>query len=532
MPMPITEDFRNGLADRYRIERELGPGGMANVYLARDLKHDRDVVLKVLKPELSEASDVARFLAEIRITASLQHPHILTLIDSGVSADMPYYVVPYIQGESLRDRLDRERQLSLTDAVAIVKPIAAALDYAHARNVVHRDVKPHNILLQDREAILADFGIALAVQRAGGKRLTESGYVLGTPEYMSPEQLLGDRDLDARSDVYSLGAVVYEMLAGEPPARGANWQALAARVLNAVPTPLHLVRSTVPIAVDETVARSLAKTPADRFQTAGEFAIALEAASTENPAALPRTVPLAPPPVLRVRRRGALVAMGTLAFFTAALWFAHRPTRANEPPGGKPYLHLTVDGSHGPVLLDPSDVEYTYSWTSEGTTNGVCEMVAPATSGIMASGSNKVVRGNPFFPAAGTSMQIAITCPSIDGTVLADAVTVTVAAVRGPTVLLTVHGSGGLSASNEGSVVLDSGDTYDYAWVARHAQSCKLISPQGAPMQAAGTVLRVGPGDPMYPKDVNNPLMLTIECTDGKWVDLQWVRILLAPPRH
>lgn len=324
--MPIPEVLRNALADRYRIERELGAGGMATVYVARDLKHDRDVAIKVLKAELGAPSDVQRFLAEIRITASLQHPHILTLIDSGVLAGVPYYVVPYIRGESLRDRLDRERQLSFADAVAIAKPIAAALDYAHAHGVVHRDVKPHNILLQDGEAILADFGIALAMEHVGGQRLTESSSLIGTPQYMSPEQLSGVRHLDARSDVYALGAVVYEMLAGEPPATGVNLQALLARVLHEAPTPLHLVRSTVPLAAEQVIGRALAKTPADRFPSAGAFVDALDEALAENPQRLATTVPLAHAPAHRVARRAVLLAVSGVALTGAAfLWMARRP---------------------------------------------------------------------------------------------------------------------------------------------------------------------------------------------------------------
>jgi len=210
------------LADRYQIERELGAGGMATVYLAKDLKHEREVALKVLRPELGAVLGADRFLAEIKISARLDHPHILTLIDSGASDGFLWYVLPYVRGESLRHRLTREKQLGIEEALQITRQVASALDYAHRQGVIHRDIKPENILLQEGEAILADFGIALAVKEAGGNRLTETGLSLGTPQYMSPEQATGDRTLDARSDVYSLAAVLYEMLTGEPPVTGAS----------------------------------------------------------------------------------------------------------------------------------------------------------------------------------------------------------------------------------------------------------------------------------------------------------------------
>jgi eukaryotic-like serine/threonine-protein kinase len=217
-----------------------------------------------------------RFLAEIRISARLDHPHILTLIDSGEADGLLYYVLPYVRGETLRERLDRERQLGLEDAVAIARQVAGALDYAHRQGIVHRDLKPENILIQEGEAMLADFGIALAITEAGGSRLTETGVSLGTPQYMSPEQATGDRTLDSRSDVYSLGAVTYEMLAGEPPVTGPNAQAMIAKLLTERPTGLRVVRDTIPVAVEAAVARALAKVPADRFATAGAFVAALE----------------------------------------------------------------------------------------------------------------------------------------------------------------------------------------------------------------------------------------------------------------
>jgi serine/threonine-protein kinase len=267
--------LRASLADRYTIERELGAGGMATVYLAHDLKHDRKVAIKVLHPDLAATIGVDRFLGEIKVTANLQHPNILSLFDSGVADGHAYYVMPFIEGESLRDRLTREKQLPVADALRIASGLAAALAYAHAQGVIHRDIKPENILLQSGQPVVADFGIALAVQQAGGARLTQTGMSLGTPQYMSPEQAMGERGLDARTDIYALGVVTYEMLAGEPPFTGPNAQAIVAQVLTAKPAPLTELRDTVPVDVDAAIARALQKLPADRFTSAAEFAAAM-----------------------------------------------------------------------------------------------------------------------------------------------------------------------------------------------------------------------------------------------------------------
>jgi serine/threonine protein kinase len=273
----VPAGLANALQDRYRLDRELGRGGMATVYLAHDLRHDRDVALKVLRPELAAVLGRERFLAEIRLTAKLDHPHILTLIDSGESDGFLWYVLPFIRGESLRQKLDREKQLGIAEALEIAGDIAGALDYAHAHGVIHRDVKPENILLHEGQAMLADFGIALAVREAAGERLTETGLSVGTPQYMSPEQATAERQLDARTDVYSLGAVLYEMLAGEPPFTGATGQAVIAKLMTERPTALRVVRDTVPEGIENAVARALAKVSADRFRSAGEFAEALRA---------------------------------------------------------------------------------------------------------------------------------------------------------------------------------------------------------------------------------------------------------------
>jgi eukaryotic-like serine/threonine-protein kinase len=263
------------LADRYRIERELGAGGMATVYLAEDLRHGRKVALKVLKPELAAVVGAERFLAEIRTTASLQHPHILPLHDSGEADSFLFYVMPYIEGETLQERLEREQQLPVEEALAIAGKVAAALEYAHEQGVVHRDIKPANILMSRGEAMVADFGIALAVSQAGGGRITETGLSLGTPHYMSPEQATGERTLDKRSDVYALGCVLYEMLTGQPPFGGPTAQAVLGRILTGDPDPVTAHRRSVPPHVEAAVHKALERLPADRFDSAREFAAAL-----------------------------------------------------------------------------------------------------------------------------------------------------------------------------------------------------------------------------------------------------------------
>ena len=263
------------LADRYRLERELGHGGMATVYLAQDLKHDRAVALKVLKPELAHALGPERFLREIQVTAQLDHPHILPLLDSGDAGGFLYYVMPYVQGETLRTRLTREKQLPLDDAFQIAAEVADALNYAHGQGIVHRDIKPENLLLAGRHVRVADFGIARAVTAAGGDSLTATGVAIGTPAYMSPEQAGGSKDVDGRSDLYSLGCVLYEMLAGHPPFTGGTAHEILARhSMDAVPS-LAAARPTVPEGLERAIATALAKVPADRFSTAAQFADAL-----------------------------------------------------------------------------------------------------------------------------------------------------------------------------------------------------------------------------------------------------------------
>jgi serine/threonine-protein kinase len=279
------------LADRYEVEGELGHGGMATVYLAQDIKHRRDVAIKVFRPELAAALGSERFLREVEITASLNHPHILPLLDSGQADSFLYYVMPYVEGESLRDRLKREAQLPVDEAVRIARDVAAALSYAHSHDVIHRDIKPENVLSSAGEAVVADFGIACAITKAGGEQLTETGISVGTPVYMSPEQAGGVKEIDARSDIYSLGCVLYEMLGGEPPFTGPTAQAVIARhAVDPVP-PLHTVRATVPDAVEAAVLRALAKVPADRFATVQQFADALASTPLDS---IP-TAPVSPP---------------------------------------------------------------------------------------------------------------------------------------------------------------------------------------------------------------------------------------------
>ena len=267
--------LKASLADRYRIERELGAGGMATVYLAQDLKHERPVAIKVLRPELAAAVGAERFLREIKVTANLRHANILPLFDSGQAGEFLYYVMPYIEGEMLRDRIDREKQLPLDDVLRISGEVADALSYAHGKGVVHRDIKPENILLENGHAVVADFGIARALSSAGTTSLTETGMAIGTPAYMSPEQASGEHDLDGRTDCYALGCVTYEMLAGQPPFTGPTAQSIVGQHLGAAPRLVTEIRAAVPATVAQAVQRALAKAPADRFSTLSEFKAAL-----------------------------------------------------------------------------------------------------------------------------------------------------------------------------------------------------------------------------------------------------------------
>ncbi|MCH7891381.1 MAG: serine/threonine protein kinase, partial [Gemmatimonadetes bacterium] len=269
------ERFQTALADRYRLKREIGSGGSATVYLAEDVKHRRQVAVKVLQPELAAVLGGERFVREIEIAAGLRHPHILPLHDSGCVDGVFYYVMPFVEGESLLDKLRREKQLAIGEAVDIAREVADALAYAHARGVVHRDIKPANIMLEAGHAVVTDFGVALLVQTLDSERLTGTGLSLGTAQYMSPEQAAGERQIDGRSDVYSLGCVLYEMLGGDPPFTGSTAQAIVARkMVEAVPS-LRVVRDKVPEALERVTLKALERTPADRFRTAAQFAAAL-----------------------------------------------------------------------------------------------------------------------------------------------------------------------------------------------------------------------------------------------------------------
>jgi len=291
--MTVLPEFAARLADRYRVERVLGEGGMATVYLAEDLRHKRRVAIKVLRPELGAALGAERFLREIETTASLRHPHILPLFDSGEAAGLLYYVMPLVEGESLRDRLQRERQLTIDDALAIAREVADALGYAHARGVVHRDIKPENILLEAGHAVVADFGIARAVSVAGGDRLTNTGLAVGTPLYMSPEQAAADGELDGRSDLYSLGCVLFEMLAGQPPFTGPTAHAITRQHMVADAPRITDLRPAVSNEISGILARTLAKDPADRFSSATTLLQALTS-STSLPAVERTTLPRSP----------------------------------------------------------------------------------------------------------------------------------------------------------------------------------------------------------------------------------------------
>ena len=363
------------LSDRYRIERELGQGGMATVYLAQDHKHDRRVAIKVLKPELAAVLGAERFVVEIKTTAALQHPHILPLFDSGSADGFLYYVMPYIEGETLRSKLDREKQLGIDEAVRIATEVADALDYAHRHGVIHRDIKPENILLHDGRPMVADFGIALAVSAAAGGRMTETGLSLGTPYYMSPEQATADRDITARSDVYSLASVLYEMLAGEPPHMGNSAQQIIMKIIAEDVQPVTRHRKAVPPNVAAAVAKALEKLPADRFESARAFADALGNGAFTSL----KGMPTASVETGAGGSRRSLLAMGALAGFLAlvAIWGWMRPTPVAAPSyqrvvlwhhGVGDFLAPGSDRVQSQVAIAPDGSSLVYS-DSLGTTS-------------------------------------------------------------------------------------------------------------------------------------------------------------------
>jgi serine/threonine protein kinase/tetratricopeptide (TPR) repeat protein len=339
----ILSRLSAALADRYQIERELGRGGMATVWLARDLKYDRLVAVKVLHPELADSLGPERFLREIQVTAKLQHPHILPVFDSGevqggrgIASPLLWFTMPYVEGESLRQRLNRETQLPLSEALRIACEIAEALDYAHSQGIIHRDIKPENILLSRGHALVADFGIAKALT-TGGERLTGTGLAIGTLAYLSPEQATGSQSVDARSDIYSIGCVLYEMLAGEPPFTGLTPQAIIAKHLIDPPPSVRRLRDSVPIGVDQLLMRALAKSPADRVGTAAEFAMAINPLRDEpGSAAAPRSRDRG---WTRIRGRAAAFAFGAVAIGGGgAFLFSH----LHRDPGPTDHPKLVV----------------------------------------------------------------------------------------------------------------------------------------------------------------------------------------------
>ncbi len=403
----VQDRLTAALVGRYRIERELGAGGMATVYLAHDVKHARDVAIKVLHPDLGAALGGERFLSEIRTTARLQHPHILALLDSGEADGLLYYVMPYVSGESLRDRLTRERQLPIDEALLIAREVADALGAAHTLGVIHRDIKPDNILLQGGHAVVADFGIALAVQEAGGPRLTQTGLSLGTPAYMSPEQAMGEPRLDARTDVYALGAVMYEMLTGEPPFSGATAQAVVAKVLTERPSPPRAVRDTIPPALEQAVLTALAKLPADRWPSAAKFADALTNAVSEarppyGAAEVPQ--PRAARPRTSVATALAVV-VGAVALLAAG-WGLGRTGRAPDARWTT-FTQLTdATGEEASPSLSPDGQSFTYASNARGTWDIYVQRVGGRNAQLVA-GDSTIDEITPRFSPDGARIAYA-----------------------------------------------------------------------------------------------------------------------------
>ena len=409
----IPETLANALQDRYRLERELGAGGMATVYLAHDFRHGRQVAVKVLHPELSAVLGGDRFVSEIRTTAQLQHPHILPLFDSGEAAGNLFYVMPVIEGETLRSRLGREKQLPVPDAVRLAREIAEALDYAHRHGVIHRDIKPENILLHDGRALVADFGIALAVQSAGGQRMTQTGLSLGTPQYMSPEQAMGEREITARSDIYSLGVVAYEMLTGEPPFTGPTSQSIVARVLTEEPRPIGPQRKSVPPEVESAILTALEKLPADRFGSAADFAssIAGETAAPRRATGVRAAASASPgrQKFLLPGLAAALVAAAALAIWG---WMRSSPVAVppvtrylvDLPGGGEAgygsRIAISPDGSKL-VFMAPDPDGGTQLWLR--SSDRIDAVPIPGTRGAV----------SPFFSPDGARLAFTLDNPSV-----------------------------------------------------------------------------------------------------------------------
>jgi hypothetical protein len=436
------ERLSTALGGRYRIDKALGAGGMATVFLAQDLKHDRKVAIKVLKPELAAVLGAERFVVEIKTTAALSHPHILPLFDSGEAGGFLYYVMPYIAGETIRDRLNRETQLSVDEALRIATEVADALDYAHRHGVIHRDIKPENILLHDGRPMVMDFGIALAVSAAAGGRMTETGLSLGTPHYMSPEQATADKDITARSDVYSLASVLYEMLTGNPPHTGSSAQQVIMKIITETPAEITTLRKAVPANVAAATARALEKLPADRFDSAKAFADALANPVFTTAAAALRGVD----GVRRGRDRRVAVLGSALAVMTLVTgWSMTRPEPLRPVSryhvalpdsvvrgGTFARLALSPDGSKlffatggvGPGGLWVRDRDQLGATLIPGTENAIAPFVSPDGErvAILGVGFLRVVslRGGPPITLADTLVGSAGGTWSVDGNIYAD----------------------------------------------------------------------------------------------------------------
>ena len=384
----VLDRLTSALADRYRIDRELGRGGMAIVLLAEDLKHRRPVALKVLRPEIAHTVGAARFLEEIRLSAQLNHPLILPLLDSGDADGTVYYVMPYVEGGTLRERMSRDREMSIESALAITNDVAEALAYAHSRGVLHRDIKPENILLTTGHALISDFGIARAIEAAGGARLTESGIAVGTPLYMSPEQSLAERDLDGRSDLYSLACVTYEMLAGEPPFAGPTLQAVLARRLAEPPRPIRAARSSIKPRVDAALARALAPARGDRFESVEQFAAALHPPRDTASMTTSATLPVVK---TSVRRRWIVPLVLAVVAVVAAtgLWMRQRSTSPAPAAGEPPRLAVLPFENMGGADDAPFAAGVSEEITSRLAQIGALRVVSRASAKMFSGGNTR-----------------------------------------------------------------------------------------------------------------------------------------------
>lgn len=505
---PMLDALRIALADRYVVEREIGRGGMATVFLAQDRKHQRPVALKLLNQQLGALLGVDRFLAEIQVMARLQHPNLVPLFDSGEvrlgnpsPADaprLPFYVMPYVDGESLRARLRRERQLPVGEAITIAIGVAGALDHAHRHGVVHRDLKPENILMHDGHALVADFGIALAVSKAGGSRLTQTGIRVGTPQYMSPEQITGDTVIDGRSDIFALGCVLYEMFAGDPPHSGSSVQSVLARILSEPPRAVRTMRPSVPKHVDRALDRALAKLPADRFVSAREFALALSAAP---PSGIDASAHRVAAPVarqsLRERLRDPLLltfGMAAVLVGASAAWSWGRRPDASPPVTAR----FVVPGlSSGETAITPDGRSLVFPGRVEGTPrlllrsiDGFDATPIAGTEGgwfaVVAPDGRDVV-----FPSQGRLSRV-----SLEGGV--------------PTVLTTAYVSGTPAWGAGGLIALSHGSQGGLSWLAAAGEG--PLHPLTRPLASAGETSH---SSPMFTPD-GTAVVFTVQKQRGR----------------